>query len=146
MQVAIDARAEARHDRFRRFLSGRLECPDGRTFHRYDWGNQVKTVGLSRDGTLSVCRAQRERSIYDLQSGDVKAVIPLEYENFTVARFTPDAQQLMLGTFRGDLPIGLHTSDARPMGYRRLHHPSRLARPPRCRLLDMALRGWRVNW
>lgn len=139
--VAIDARAERVMTGSDDFSAVVWNAQTGEPLHRYDWGNQVKTVGLSRDGTLAFAAAQREKGrIYDLQSGDVKSVIPLEYENFTLARFTPDAQQILLGTFRGDV-YRFATADARAMGHWKAASPQPFGPASSDAVLDIAQRG-----
>lgn len=76
----------------------------GEPLQRFEHVNQVKIVALSSDGALAFSAAQRQPAqIRDAGTGEVRTVIPLERENFTAVRFSPDAAQVLLGTFRGDV-------------------------------------------
>ncbi len=76
----------------------------GLPLHRFSHDNQVKQVAISADGSRILTQAQREKAVIrDAVSGDAIATLPLEYENFTAARFSADAGELLIGTFQGDV-------------------------------------------
>jgi WD40 repeat protein len=139
--VAIDAQAGFVMTGADDFSAVIWSASTGQPVHRFQHANQVKAVGLSPDGTLAFSAAQREKGkVYDVVSGDVKATIPLDYENFTAVRFTADNSRLLLGTFRGDIYL------FSGLGAQKLGHWKAKPRKPwgpasSNAVLDLALRG-----
>ncbi len=139
--VAIDAAAGVVMTGADDFSAVIWNAKTGEPLHRIAHGNQVKSVALSSDGRLAFSAAQREKGrVFDVISGDVQATIPLDYENFTSARFSADAGQLMLGTFRGNVYL-FGARDGRRAGHWKAKPRSSWGPASSSAVLDVALRS-----
>lgn len=77
---------------------------DGKEVFAYEHSNQIKTVAISADGKFAFSAAQREDAIiWDLKTKKPLSTLGYHYENFTAARFSAKGEQLLLGTFQGQI-------------------------------------------
>lgn len=88
------------------FIAKVWDLETGNMLHQFNHQNQIKTVAISSQSKYGFTTSQREDSIvWDLATGKSVLKLPNRYTNFTVATFSDDEDQLLLGTFQGELSI-----------------------------------------
>lgn len=66
--------------------------------------NHIKTAALSNSGKLAFITSQREDAkVIDIESGKTLFSLANRYTNYTAVTFSEDEQQLMAGTFQGEV-------------------------------------------